>query len=76
MLENAERGLHMNYSGLLSPRAVSCDLGAFLHCNGEILVPAHFPVRHWSLVEENGANREGAVTQNGLDETSDNATGC
>jgi len=62
LLENAERWLYMNDSGLLSPRAVSCDLGAFLHRNGEILVPAHFPVRHWSLVEENDANWESAVT--------------
>ena len=63
--------LNMPYAGLLAPRPVTRDVDTFRDCNGEILMPTHFPVGDWRLIEQDGADRESALPQDGFNEPAD-----
>src|SRR6267378_1918940 len=64
-------GLNMPHAGLLAPRPVTRHVDTFRDGYGEILMPTHFPVGDWRLIEQNGANRESVLAQDGLNEPAD-----
>src|SRR5258708_6065653 len=63
--------LNMPHASLLAPRPVTRYVDTFRDCNGEILMPTHFPVGDWRLIEQDGADRESALPQDGSNELAD-----
>ena len=70
-LKNCRWWLDMPHAGLFAPRPVTWHVDTFRDCNGEILMPTHFPVGDWRLIEQDGVDRESALAQDGLNEPTD-----
>ena len=59
LLQNFDRRLDVLDAGLHRPGSVSRNIDSFSDRDRPVLMPCHFPIRTWSLVEKNAADRTG-----------------